>query len=135
MDTCPTGRNGYGYTGIPAGKAAAREQRSIRLRCFFVKEILGGLPVGQAGLDGDLYMFSVPSWHTPAGLEQYFCYYPIDASTAHIIRGFLSFYEAGFGELYLAKAKALADQITVRWIPPEIAATFGLTVCFTAVIP
>ena len=40
-------------------------------------------------------------------------YYPIDASTAHIIRGFLSFYEAGFGELYLAKAKALADQITV----------------------
>lgn len=102
---------------------------------FFVKEILGGLPVGQAGLDGDLYMFSVPSWHTPAGLEQYFCYYPIDASTAHIIRGFLSFYEAGFGELYLAKAKALADQITVRWIPPEIAATFGLTVCFIAVIP
>ena len=51
-------------------------------------------------------------WHTPAGLEQYGWYVPIDASTASIARGFLTLYEAGLGELYLAKARALTDQLT-----------------------
>ena len=37
---------------------------------------------------------------------------PIDASTASIARGFLTLYEAGLGELYLAKARALTDQLT-----------------------
>lgn len=56
-------------------------------------------------------------WHTPAGLEQYGWYVPIDASTASIARGFLTLYEAGCGELYLAKAKALADQLTLMQGP------------------
>ena len=54
----------------------------------------------------------VPDWHTPAALEQYEWYVPIDASTAHIIQGFLSLYKAGCGEIYLAKARVLTDQIT-----------------------
>ena len=56
-------------------------------------------------------------WHTPAGLEQYGWYVPIDASTASIARGFLTLYEAGCGELYLAKAMALADQLTLMQGP------------------
>ena len=51
-------------------------------------------------------------WHTPAALEQYGWYVPIDASTADIAIGFLRLYQAGCGELYLAKARALADQLT-----------------------
>jgi len=50
-------------------------------------------------------------WHTPCGLEQYWWYVPIDGSTATIALGFLSLYEAGCGDLYLAKAKALIDQL------------------------
>jgi len=53
-----------------------------------------------------------PKWTTPCALEQYSWYVPIDASAANFILGFLAMYEAGCGELYLAKAKALADQIT-----------------------
>ncbi len=51
-------------------------------------------------------------WHTPAALEQYGWYVPIDASTANLAEGFLTLYKAGCGELYLAKARALTDQLT-----------------------
>ncbi len=60
--------------------------------------------------EGEPYDTSI--WHTPAGLEQYGWYVPIDASTASIAIGFLTLYDAGCGELYLAKAKALTDQLT-----------------------
>ncbi len=63
-------------------------------------------PDGSAPYDTSL-------WHTPAGLEQYGWYVPIDASTASIAIGFLELYKAGCGELYLAKARALTDQLTV----------------------
>lgn len=52
-------------------------------------------------------------WHTPAALEQYGWHVPIDASTANLAKGFLSLYNAGCGELCLAKARALADQLTI----------------------
>ena len=52
------------------------------------------------------------SWHTPCALEQYFWYVPIDSSAAGIARGFLAMYQAGCGDLYLAKARALMDQMT-----------------------
>ena len=51
-------------------------------------------------------------WHTPAALEQYGWYVPIDSSTADLALGFLSLYKAGCGDLYLAKALALTDQLT-----------------------
>ena len=51
-------------------------------------------------------------WPVPCALEQYNWYVPIDASAANIINTFVAMYKAGRGELYLAKAKALADTIT-----------------------
>lgn len=56
--------------------------------------------------------YDTSKWHTPAALEQYGWYVPIDASTADLSLGFLTLYQAGCGELYLAKALALADQLT-----------------------
>ncbi len=50
--------------------------------------------------------------HTPAGLEQYLCYVPIDSSTATIVRGFINMYRLTKERLYLEKAMALADSIT-----------------------
>lgn len=52
-------------------------------------------------------------WHTPAGLEQYVWHVPIDGSTVGIALTFYAMYRAGRGELHLAKALALADQVTV----------------------
>lgn len=52
-------------------------------------------------------------WHTPAGLEQYGWYVPIDASTAYIAMGFLALYRAGRGDIWLDKARALADQLVL----------------------
>lgn len=56
--------------------------------------------------------FDTTKFLTPAGLEQYKWYVPIDASTADIAETFLAMYKAGRGELHLAKAMALADGIT-----------------------
>lgn len=52
--------------------------------------------------------------HTPAGLEQYFCYQPIDSSTATIMTGFLDTYRLTGKRLYLEKALTLADTVTRR---------------------
>lgn len=51
-------------------------------------------------------------WHYPAGLEQYFCYAPIDSSTATIMTAFSNMYKLKGDRLYLEKAMALADMIT-----------------------
>ena len=50
--------------------------------------------------------------HSPAGLEQYFCYCPIDSSTTYIVNGFLNMYMLTKERLYLEKAMALADNVT-----------------------
>ena len=63
-------------------------------------------PLGIGGYDSSL-------WHTPAALEQHFWYVPIDASTASVVNDFNAMYKATGDELYLAKAKALANQLTV----------------------
>lgn len=52
--------------------------------------------------------------HTPAGLEQYFCYQPIDSSTTTIMMGFLNMYRLTGKRLYLEKALTLADTVTRR---------------------
>ena len=62
--------------------------------------------------DEDEPPYDTAKWHTPAALEQYFWYVPIDASTSAVLLGFLAMYKAGCGSLYLAKAQALADQLT-----------------------
>ena len=67
------------------------------------------------------------AWRTPAVLEQYSCYSPIDASSAKLIRTYLALYEAEKRPLDLAKARALGDsmvnnqddsgRIRTYWIP------------------
>ena len=67
------------------------------------------------------------SWRTPAVLEQYSCYSPIDASSAKLIRTYLALYAAEGRPLDLAKACALGDstvnnqdvsgRIRTYWIP------------------
>lgn len=54
----------------------------------------------------------------PAGLEQYFCYCPIDSSTATIMNAFLNMYLLRRDRLYLEKAMALGDAVT-RMQNPE----------------
>lgn len=51
-------------------------------------------------------------WYSPAALEQYHWYVPIDASTANFIGAFLDAYKISSNPLHLEKALALADSIT-----------------------
>jgi len=55
---------------------------------------------------------SCPEVKSPAGLEQYFCYWPIDASGGKIMRTFLKMYKATNDKLYYEKAAALGDMLT-----------------------
>lgn len=78
-----------------------------------------------AGLWQPIYPFF--AWRTPAVLEQYYCYAPIDASAAKLIRTYLALYAAEGSPLDLAKARALGDsmvnnqdesgRIRTYWIP------------------
>ena len=51
-------------------------------------------------------------WYSPAGLEQYNWYVPIDSSTAKVISDLLNVYSITKDELLLEKAYALGDSIT-----------------------
>lgn len=51
-------------------------------------------------------------WYSPAALEQYFWYVPIDGSTGAIMKTFLDLYSVKHDELMLEKACALGDAIT-----------------------
>ena len=52
------------------------------------------------------------NWSYPAGLEQYAWYVPIDSSTAGIMTSFMNMHKLTGDQLYLEKAKALANSIT-----------------------
>lgn len=78
-----------------------------------------------AGLWRPMYPFF--AWRTPAALEQYRCYAPIDASAAKLIKTYMALYAAECNPLDLAKAKALGasmvnnqdenGRIRTYWIP------------------
>ena len=51
------------------------------------------------------------NWKTPTALEQYDYYTPIDASMADLVGGFTAAWRATDDELYLEKARAMADCI------------------------
>ncbi len=51
-------------------------------------------------------------WYSPAGVEQYFWYVPIDGSTAKIMNTLLDVYSVTKEPLLLEKAQALGDMIT-----------------------
>jgi maltose/maltodextrin transport system substrate-binding protein len=53
------------------------------------------------------------NWITPCALEQYVYYVPIDASAARFIETFQVAYEATGKEIYLAKARSLANSMTI----------------------
>jgi maltose/maltodextrin transport system substrate-binding protein len=53
------------------------------------------------------------NWITPCALEQYVYYVPIDASAARFIESFQLAYEATGKEIYLAKARSLANSMTL----------------------
>ena len=52
------------------------------------------------------------AWTTPAVLEQYRCFVPVDASLAKMIRYFLFLYDLEKDPMDLAKARALGDAVT-----------------------
>ena len=56
-------------------------------------------------------------WYSPAALEQYFWYVPIDSSTASVIKDLLCVYKLTGDKLLLEKACALGDSITRRQNP------------------
>ena len=58
----------------------------------------------------------IKPYYTPAGLEQYYCYSPIDGSTAVIMDTFLTMYQLKKDRLYLEKAMTLGDTITRRQV-------------------
>ena len=51
-------------------------------------------------------------WESPAGLEQYEWYVPVDGSTAAIATAFMAVYELTGDKLWYEKACTLADMIT-----------------------
>jgi hypothetical protein len=53
----------------------------------------------------------------PCALEQYHYYVPIDASAAKMVSGFTRAYEATGNALYLAKARSLANSMTMVQVP------------------
>jgi hypothetical protein len=53
------------------------------------------------------------NWITPCALEQYVYYVPIDASAARFIETFQAAYEATGKGIYLAKARSLANSMTI----------------------
>jgi len=57
--------------------------------------------------------WQVAEWITPCALEQYSYYVPVDASAAKLIATFQKAYQVTGKKLYLAKAQALANTMTV----------------------
>ena len=64
--------------------------------------------------DGSWKYFCRPytKWMTPCALEQYNCYYPIDASAARFINTYIALWRATNNIEYLAKARALGATAT-----------------------
>ena len=71
-------------------------------------------PDGASPIDGGLFSkdWRVQEWVVPSVTEQYFCYWPIDASVAKLIRTYLALYRAEGRPLDLAKARTLGDSVT-----------------------
>ncbi len=57
-------------------------------------------------------------WYSPAAMEQYLWYVPIDGSTAAVMKAFLALHSVTHDDLMLEKACALGDSIT-RMQDPE----------------
>ena len=78
--------------------------------------------------DGTWTYFCRPysKWATPCVLEQYSCYYPIDASAVKLIETYLALWRATHKEGYLARAKALGDTATRMQEPDGFVSTWWI---------
>ena len=111
------------YPGDPKRVAQAREM----LRFAEDQFVVWRAPCRQDGTGAWNPIYPFFAWRTPAVLEQYQCYSPIDASSALLIRTYLALYKAEGRPLDLAKARALGDsmvrnqdvsgRIRTYWIP------------------
>jgi len=63
----------------------------------------------------------------PCGFEQYDWAVPIDASTADMVQTIMAMHATGRGEIYLAKAKAMADAIVNVQCPNGLIPTHCMT--------
>ena len=111
------------YPGDPERIAQAREM----LRFAEDQFVVWRAPCRQDGTGAWNPAYPFFAWRTPAVLEQYECYSPIDASSAKLISTYLALYKAEGRALDLAKARALGDsmvrnqdasgRIRTYWIP------------------
>ena len=111
------------YPGDPERIAQAREM----LRFSEDQFVVWRAPCRPDGTGAWNPNYPFFAWRTPAVLEQYECYSPIDASSALLIRTYLAIYKAEGRTLDLAKARALGDsmvrnqdasgRIRTYWIP------------------
>lgn len=63
-------------------------------------------------------------WHTPAVLEQYMCYVPIDASAVQMINTFMLAYDKTHSAIYREKARALANSVVNTQLDNGMIPTF-----------
>ncbi|MFA6402262.1 MAG: hypothetical protein WCX31_11665 [Salinivirgaceae bacterium] len=63
-------------------------------------------------------------WHTPAVLEQFLCYVPIDASAVQMIQTFYLAYEKTNDQIYREKAIALANSLVNTQLDNGMIPTF-----------
>ena len=116
----------YVLARFPGDKARLAQAREI-LRFAEDQFVMWRAPCRADGTGPWNPTYPFWAWRTPAVLEQYSCYSPIDASAAKLIRTYLALYAAEGRALDLAKAKALGDsmlrnqdpsgRIRTYWIP------------------
>ena len=116
----------YMLQRFPGDKARVAQAREI-LRFAEDQFVMWRAPCRPDGTGPWNPIYPFWSWHTPAVLEQYSCYSPIDASSAKLIRTYLALHAAEGRPLDLAKARALGDsmvrnqdvsgRLRTYWIP------------------
>ena len=100
------------------GDARRREQVREILRFAEDQFVVWERPMRADGVGAAVkprYPYAV--WRTPAALEQYHCYSPIDSSAASLIRTFVAYGRAAGDETALAKARALGDSMVCNQDP------------------
>lgn len=113
-------------------RTAAEAREAIRF-CedqFIVWEQAGWIGTDGQWTDNDMQndCWGWFTFHTPAVLEQYRYYTPVDASLAKMIHFYLSMFDAEKDPMDLAKARALGDSLTRLQNPAtgHIPTSFGL---------
>lgn len=103
------------YKNLQKGVAVDTALRLFELgRTAEAKEIVDWCEDQFVVWSDPVHVMDWKNWKTPTALEQYDYYTPIDASMGDMIGAFAATYRATGDELYLEKARALADSLTRR---------------------